>query len=354
MNILRNFVDKWYDKNRDRIFAETEDNPEVAHEWFIKTARRIHAFRLERLLLNCRENRFNPGFEISNAAGFNKNGNIPPTFLKYSGLDRVVVGTVTADPWKGNPKTEEAPARIRRYAGTYSMVNWLGLPGVGADAVAKTMKGYGNHGVPITINLMATPGKTGQALLDDIMHTTMVTSDLPYVDRFELNISCPNTHSVTGGDTRDEYQSQLKGMLGAIERSMSNRQVIYLKVSPDLNADGVKDIIEVCRDFPPVRGFTATNTTTQHNPRYILFKPNPEGKGGASGDAVYRPSFDMQETFLDLISEGKYDFRIIAVGGIKSAERARERTYDSLVSGIQVYTPLIFIGPKLIRELRAA
>ncbi len=82
MNLLRNFVDRWYDRHRDEIFERTKDDPEEAHAEFVGIAKRIHKFKLERLLLNCHENRLDPGFEISNAAGFNKNGAIPPTFLK--------------------------------------------------------------------------------------------------------------------------------------------------------------------------------------------------------------------------------------------------------------------------------
>ena len=147
MKALRNFVDNWYDSHKDRIFERTKDDPEVAHESFVKLARAIHKLGLEKLLLNCPENASNPGFEISNAAGFNKNGEIPPTFLKYLGFDRVVVGTVTADAWDGNPRP-----RIKRYSETNSLVNWMGLPGVGAERVADNLISHGNHSVPITIN----------------------------------------------------------------------------------------------------------------------------------------------------------------------------------------------------------
>jgi len=45
---------------------------------------------------------------------------------------------------------------------------------------------------------------------------------------------------------------------------------------------------------------------------------------------------------------------IIACGGIDSVERAKIRTEKDIAFGIQVYTPLIFQGPKLLRELRTA
>ena len=74
----------WYDGNRDKIFAATDEDPEGAHEKFVRLAKLIHGLRLEKLILDCSENQHYPDFKISNAAGFNKNGNIPPTFLVIS------------------------------------------------------------------------------------------------------------------------------------------------------------------------------------------------------------------------------------------------------------------------------
>ena len=44
-------------------------------------------------------------------------------------------------------------------------------------------------------------------------------------------------------------------------------------------------------------------------------------------------------------------YRINACGGINSIIRAKQRV-DYGATGIQVYTPLIFTGPKLVRYLR--
>ena len=302
---------------------------------------------LENLLFDCPENRLNPGFEISNAAGFNKDGSIPPTFLKALGFDRVVVGTVTADPWKGNPRP-----RIVRYPGTESMVNWMGLPGLGVKRIAENLEEYGFHQVPITINLMSTPGKTGEELLRDLIDTIIRTKYLNGVDRYELNISCPNTHSTSGkGDPRKEYQNQLASMLNMVNNAKGKSQQVYLKVSPDLKKEDIKKIVEVAQQYA-ISGFTTTNTTTYHDDIFITHKPNEEGKGGASGNAVYDKSYKTQQAFRDAINEGSYQFSLIACGGIDSAERVRFRTICEKVNGVQIFTPLIFKGPALLRELR--
>ena len=351
MNILRDYIDSWYDGNRDKIFALTDKDPEVAHEKFIRLARIIWGLGLEKLLLDCSENKNNPGFEISNAGGFNKNGKIPPTFLRSLGFDRIVVGTVTGDSWEGDPKP-----RIKRYSNTNSMVNWMGLPGVGAEEVARNLESYGNHKVPITINLMSTPGKEGQKLIDDLEKTILKMRDLPFVDRYELNISCPNTHGASGGmDARREYMGQLNDMLSVICSVSYSYQKIWQKVSPDQDIDGVRDTIKISRTHK-VEGFVIGNTTTIHDSKFITSPPNREGKGGASGDAVYETSKNVQDIFYREITEQGLNYKIIACGGINSDKRALERTMNGnkKIKGIQIFTPLIFKGSKLLRELRTS
>jgi hypothetical protein len=153
MDSIRELVERYYEDTRDSIFNDHSGLD--AHEIFVKQARLLRSLKLDRLLFHHSDFKRKKTFELSNAAGFNKDGLIPPQFLNYLGFDRVVVGTATADPWPGNN-----PIIIQRYPETKSMVNWMGLPGVGADQVGETLDDYGNHGVPITINVMATPGKS--------------------------------------------------------------------------------------------------------------------------------------------------------------------------------------------------
>jgi len=349
MRIVRNWVDRRYCKKRDSVFRETFDDPKRAHKMFERFAQQVHRFRLERLLLNCPENSLNPGFEISNAAGFNKDGVIPPTFLRHLGFDRVVIGTVTGDPWKGNDGRT-----IWRYVNTESMVNCEGLPGIGAERVAEVLHSYGDHKVPLTLNFMATPKKEGDELFEDLERTIISTRDLPYIDIYQLNVSCPNTHDPAGEmDAREKNQVLMDDMLGVVEIAIRPQQRVEIKVSPDLDRQGVSDSIDVMIGHPRVVGVVAANTTTEHDPRYI---PNSPGKGGASGDAVYEKSRLVQRMFVEKLRAEGLDRYIRACGGISSPGKARERVSDGdgRVKGIDIYTSLIYKGPKLLRQLRAA
>ncbi len=333
MKLLRQSFDAFYDLIKHPVFWTTKKDPEVAHNLFTWFCRTLHKTGLENILLADSKSQSN-NVQISNAAGFNKNAEIPPSVLKAFGFDRVVIGTVTYDSWDGNPRP-----RIVRFPKTNSMVNWMGLPGVGAKEVRANLKQNLNYrtDVPVTLNLMATPGKVGEEVLDDLYKTVFYFKDVYDVDRFELNISCPNT-----SHSRESYQRQLDSMLGVIEKSRRSGQEIYEKVSPDLEESDVDKILEVSADHDVI-GFTTTNTTTNHNQEFI---PEIPGKGGASGDAVYEASLRVQKLFAD-----RTNHRLIACGGISSPERMKERLENG-ASEIQIYTPFIFSGPRLLRKLR--
>jgi len=337
MDNLRDKVNWSYDFIRDRIFIETEKNPEISHEGFIWLARIIHKCKLERLLFDCSENDHSPGVEISIAAGFNKDGRIPPTLLNYLGFDKVVVGTVTADPCEGNSKRP----RIWRFPKTNSMVNYLGLPGEGAEKIAENLSRYGEHGVPLTISLMSTPGKTRDAALNDIRKTVGIMRDVYNVSGFQFNGSCPNT---------PEAENTFEAYLQCIRGEAYPYQTTEIKISPDTGEEEAEKIVTIGTK-EGIRGIVTANTTEKHDPTYI---PNSPGKGGASGQAVYDSSFAVQRMIESKLDEIDSDIEITAVGGIDSEYKARERTSSPRVKRIEVYTGLIFKGPKLLEELRMA
>ncbi len=341
MDILRRGFDLFYSTVRPFVFHLTRYDPETAHSLFVDFCDYLHKAGLERFVLDNSANRSKLPFELSNAAGFNKNGEIHPSVMKYLGFDWVVVGTVTKDAWKGNPRP-----RVLRYPETGSMLNWLGLPGEGAEAVAERIGRYGNHGVPITVNFAPTPDKRGDGCLRDLESTVLALRHVPFVDRFELNISCPNAYRELGGsDSRKDYEIKLDEMLDAVDKVVLPRQPLYIKVSPDIDEITVSTIIGVS-GIHSVSGFTVSNTTTHHDASYIRDSPR---KGGASGNALYSRSLDVQKIFLDNFADKK--FKIIACGGIDSADKVKERLSLG-ASGIQVYTPFIFKGPRLLRVLR--
>lgn len=345
MKIIRSGVNALYNNFRPLIFGRTEADPEVAHEWMISAMRFLYHTRLDRLVLkeiSDQELVKLPRFPLSNAAGFNKNGEIPPQTLNHLGFTRVVIGTVTAQPWEGNPRP-----RMRRFSETESLVNWMGLPGDGAEVVAERLESYRSHQVPLTINLMATPGKFGDAALRDLETTVRVTRDLGNVGRYELNISCPNTHGSDGSmDARKDYSTQTDDMIGTVYNLLRPGQELDVKVSPDNTEDDVRVTVSTFRNR--VSRVTAANTTSHHNPRYINESP---GKGGASGAAVGVPASDVRRMFKRVGEEMGESYKLIACGGIDNMEIGQMLVSDPTVVEMQIFTPLIYKGPGIFEVL---
>jgi len=340
MDFFRLCFDKFYDFIKPVVFYGTKKDPEKAYDLFVSFCKVLYKSKLEKIVLDNESNKIVIPFELSNAAGFNKNGEIPPSVLKYMGFDRIVVGTVTNEGYKGNPKP-----RCIRYPETESLVNWMGFPCDGSKVVSERLISYGDHGIPLTMNIMSTPKKQGDDLLKDLESTILDMRDVPYVDRFELNISCPNTFSCDGSlDARSEYSKQLGSMVDVIESLLYPEQSLYIKVSPDIDEFEVIRILSVSYNRN-VEGFTISNISTKQNPKLAK---NSSFKGGISGNAMYAESLRVQRLFFKKMMK---DYKIIACGGINSVEKIKERIfYDA--KGIQIYTPLIFSGPKIIKELR--
>ena len=343
MELLRKSFDAFYDAIKPAVFLATQHDPEIAHTLFKSFCRFLHATKLERVVLDNHSNKQNPEFKISNAAGFNKNGEIHPNVMKYFGFDGIVIGTVTGEPWEGNPRP-----RTKRFPKTKSLVNWMGLPGEGVNRIAERIYRYGEHDMPLTINLMATPGKQGDKALRDLERTVLTTKELPNIQGYELNISCPNTHTDGKIDSRRYYEQEAKTMIHTVSRLLSPEQSLDLKVSPDLTEEGVEHTIEIAGT--KVKRIVTTNTTTEHLPEYI---PKSPGKGGASGDAVYRASLKTQKRFYHEIQRRGLPLELVACGGIDSSMRVRQRIAAG-AKEIQIYTPIIFKGTKLLREFRNA
>jgi dihydroorotate dehydrogenase len=125
----------------------------------------------------------------------------------------------------------------------------------------------------------------------------------------------------------------------------SGGQSLYYKVSPDLDLDGVDEIVGV-GERHGVRGYVVANTTTHHDKRYV---PVSLGKGGASGRAVRDLSKEVHRHFADRVGDG---VELIACGGVDSSKEALERLEIGNCKEIQLFTGLIYKGTSLLGDLR--
>lgn len=281
------------------------------------------------------------------AAGFDKNG-VLVRFWETVGFGFVEVGSVSAQPAKGNPRP-----RAFRLKEDRALINRMGLNNHGAKRIAERLKGtLPQVQYPVGINLAKThsPAIMGDAALEDFRMSFREVA--PLASYIVLNISCPNT---TEGKTFEDAEA-LNALLQTIfeERKALQLSVpVLVKVSPPASERVVFDstvdvIISLCRTYG-ISGFIATNTASdRRNLKTSTETLNRIGRGGLSGAPLENRSTHLVR-YIYQKTEGAIP--IIGVGGVSSAEGA----YAKIRAGaslVQLYTGLIYEGPLVIKQIK--
>ncbi|SFV53377.1 Dihydroorotate dehydrogenase [hydrothermal vent metagenome] len=186
---------------------------------------------------------------------------------------------------------------------------------------------------PIGINI----GKNKLTAEEDALkdYETLLHTFKEYGDYIVINISSPNTPGL-----RDLQNEKFITELFTMAKTVTN-QPILLKIAPDMEAE---DAIELCKTAvnAGASGIIATNTTID----YSLTK-NAKDFGGISGALLREKSYEL---FKAIGKELYGKTTLISVGGIETAEDAYRRIKAG-ASLVQVYSMLIYNGPKMIKEI---
>jgi dihydroorotate dehydrogenase len=165
-----------------------------------------------------------------------------------------------------------------------------------------------------------------------------------------VNVSSPNTANLRQLQQVDQLRPILDALLEARVQltSSSGKQLpILVKVSPDLSREDFAAIARLVRELG-IDGVIATNTTITRE--VVKGVPNSEQQGGLSGAPIRSLALQSIPILREHLGS---DVPLIAVGGIDSGAAA----VAALQAGadlIQIYTGLIYRGPKLVTEILAA
>ena len=277
------------------------------------------------------------------AAGLDKNARCIDG-LSAMGFGFVEVGTVTPKAQPGNPKP-----RMFRLPQANALINRLGFNNEGLDAfVANVQKATfrrKNPARPMLLGLNI--GKNAATPIEDATsdYLTCLDGVYPHADYVTVNISSPNTKNLRALQS-DEA---LDGLLGAIAERREilatrhgKRVPIFVKIAPDLDTTQV-DVIAATLQRHAMDGVVATNTTI--NRAAVEGLPHAEEAGGLSGAPVLEASNQVIRSLRAALGKG---FPIIGVGGILSAQDALSKI-DAGADVVQIYTGLIYEGPKLVK-----
>ena len=261
------------------------------------------------------------------AAGFDKNGEYI-TATPTLGFGYTEIGTVTPKPQDGNPKP-----RLFRLKEDFSLQNAMGFNNRGADYMLERLNKLYFLDYPIGINIGKNKLTPEDKALDD--YETLLKAFKDYGDYIIINISSPNTPGL-----RDLQNEEFIDSLFKLAKEITDRPIL-LKIAPDMEAE---DAISLCKSAVDAgaSGVIATNTTIDYS-----ITPHAKDFGGISGRLVREKSFKL---FQAIAKELYGKTTLISVGGIEDAKDAYRRIRAG-ASLVQVYSMLIYNGPKMIREI---
>jgi dihydroorotate dehydrogenase len=268
------------------------------------------------------------------AAGFDKEAAALHAWEKL-GFGFVEAGTITRHAQPGNPRP-----RIFRCPAEQGLINRMGFPNSGADAIAARLEqippGSLPPDFPIGINL----GKSKITDLDqaaaDYLYSFKRLFDLGHF--FVVNVSSPNTP----GLRTLQDPTQLRPILRSLQQHNAGRKPLLVKIAPDLDEPSVEAILQLIAD-ESLAGIVATNTTLDHSAVAL------RETGGLSGLPVRQKSTAMIR-FISRQTGGKLP--IIGVGGVFTRDDFQEKL-DAGASLVQVYTGFIYRGPWIAHEILA-
>lgn len=272
------------------------------------------------------------------AAGYDKDG-LGWRGLASLGFGHIEIGTVTLKAQPGNPRP-----RVFRLPEERALVNRMGFPGVGAQAVARRL----THRRPRRLVLGVNIGKNKDTPLEmaDQDYLALIKIFYPLADYLAVNVSSPNTVGLRRLQARDALDNLLSSL--AEERVTQVRILgkttpILVKLAPDLT-DGELDDALAAIQGNGMDGVIATNTTLS---REGIKSPVAQEAGGLSGAPLTRRSRAMVEKITRRTTG---QLPVIGAGGIMTPADA-QAMFDAGAILVQVYTGLIYAGPSLVNNI---
>ena len=311
-------------------------DPERVHNFFIRAGKTLSSFTSLQSLVSLAFSYGHPaltqtlcGIEFKNpvglSAGFDKNAELTE-IIGAVGFGFAEVGSITAQACSGN-----SGIRLKRFPKMQSLWVNLGLNNRGVKEIVHRLDRK-KFSVPIGFsvaktNCLATTDPE-EGLQDYLASVDALESLGDYIT---LNISCPNAY---GGQQFSE-----PALFRKLARAIHQRHLkkpVFVKLSPDLGAETIRQIISIAREYQ-ISGFICTNLTKKHSMK----------KGGLSGKFV-EPA--ANKLLRNVYAQTQGEFVLIGAGGIFSAKDA----YTKIKLGanlVQLITGMIYQGPQLISEI---
>ena len=275
------------------------------------------------------------------AAGLDKNGDYIDA-LAALGFGFIEIGTVTPRPQPGNPKP-----RLFRLPEAEAIINRMGFNNEGVDHLIKQVQSSRFQGI-VGINIGKNFDTPIEQAVDDYL--IGIQKAYPHAGYITVNISSPNTANLRELQQKDHLGGLLSVLKQEQEKLAQQHQryvPVVVKIAPDMEQEELKAVADTLLQNS-IDGVIATNTTISR--QGVENISHGDEQGGLSGAPLTHKSTEVVRLLYQYLGE---QVPIIAAGGIMSADDA----LDKIGAGaklVQIYSGLIYRGPKLIKEITVA
>ncbi len=275
---------------------------------------------------------------IGLAAGLDKNGDCIDG-LGALDFGFIEIGTVTPLPQPGNPQP-----RLFRIPQAQALINRMGFNNKGIDYAIQQIAQSSYPGI-LGINIGKNRDTPLESALDD--YTIGLQKAYLHADYITVNISSPNTpglRELQGAKQLAVLLSGLSQQRKQLEQTHQKNVPIVIKIAPDCTIEQLNQIADLSVQHG-MNAIIATNTTSSR--AGIEGLADADQQGGLSGAPLFEKSLDTVQQLSAILHD---EIAIIACGGITSHQRA-DQMLTAGASLIQVYSGLIYQGPKLLCSL---
>lgn len=236
---------------------------------------------------------------VMTASGTAGHGAELGAYFDLSAIGAVVVKSLSADPWPGNPSPRVCPV-------PGGMLNGVGLQGPGAAAwLADELPALEVSGARVVVSIW------GRRVEDYARAASLLAEAPPCVVAVEVNVSCPNLE-----DRSRMFAHSPTATGAAVEASGACGRPLWAKLSPNTS-----DLLEVAEAALAAGAEALTLTNTLLGLAIDTERRSPvlgAGGGGLSGDALHsvalRAVYDCRAAFPDA--------GIVGVGGVSDGQGA--------------------------------
>lgn len=276
---------------------------------------------------------------IGLAAGFDYQGRLTQ-ILPAIGFGFETIGTITNDPYQGNPKP-----RLGRLVKSQSLLVNKGFKNQGIDKIIKKLKNSSfNFPVGISIGKTNTTKKMTQneAVEDVVSAFKKAEKTKKIFSYYELNISCPNLY----GNVTFYSPKNLRELLQNVT-DLKLSKPLFIKMPIEKSDGETLDMLRVIASLP-VQGVVFGNLQKNRKEPGLNQKEVEKYKVGSfSGKPTEKRSNELIK--LAFQKYGK-KLTIIGCGGVFSGKDAYRKIRLG-ASLVQFITGLVFEGPQLASQI---